>query len=135
MLMLCECVLCVVDNEQDVLIQLVVVLVVGCEVLWLDSVLQCDLVKKLLWEVSECICFVKVEQLSGQVFDVVIYYGDFDQLCELCEQVVVCDGVIVFVQGFVCGEINLLLEWLYIECLLSVNIVVVGGNVSLMIIG
>ena len=130
-----ERVLCVADNESDLLTQLSAVMAVGSEVLWQDAPLQRELVKSLPKAVSERIHFAKPETLMNAFFDAVIYHGDSDQLRELCELVAARDGAIVSVQGFARGETNLLLERLYHERSLSVNTAAAGGNASLMTIG
>ena len=130
-----ERVLCVADNEEDCLIQLAAAMATGCEVLWPEDGLHRDLLKKLPQAVSSRIRLAKVESLTSQPFDAVIYHGDSDQLRELCEQVAARDGAIVSVQGFARGETALLLERLYVERSLSVNTAAAGGNASLMTIG
>ncbi|MFJ2973327.1 trifunctional transcriptional regulator/proline dehydrogenase/L-glutamate gamma-semialdehyde dehydrogenase [Kluyvera sp. NPDC087067] len=130
-----ERVLCLADNENDLLIQLAAVLAVGSEVLWADAPLQRELAKSLPKAVTERLHFAKPETLMTKFFDAVIYHGDSDQLRELCEQVAARDGAIVSVQGFARGETNLLLERLYHERSLSVNTAAAGGNASLMTIG
>ena len=128
-------VLCIADSEEDVLNQLSAVMAVGSEILWPDEPLQRNLAKSLPKAVSERIHFAKVDVVMNSSFDAVIYHGDSDQLCKLCEQVANRDGAIVSVQGFARGETNLLLERLYHERALSVNTAAAGGNASLMTIG
>ncbi|MGL5698207.1 MAG: aldehyde dehydrogenase family protein, partial [Kluyvera sp.] len=130
-----ERVLCVADNETDLLTQLAAVMAVGSEVLWPDAPLQRELAKSLPKAVSERVHFARQDVLMNAFFDAVIYHGDSDQLRELCEQVAARDGAIVSVQGFARGETNLLLERLYHERSLSVNTAAAGGNASLMTIG
>lgn len=130
-----ERVLCVADNETDLLTQLAAVMAVGSEVLWPDAPLQRELAKSLPKAVNERVHFARQDVLMNAFFDAVIYHGDSDQLRELCEQVAARDGAIVSVQGFARGETNLLLERLYHERSLSVNTAAAGGNASLMTIG
>ncbi|EMV7921454.1 hypothetical protein AADC76_001226, partial [Escherichia coli] len=105
------------------------------QVLWPDDALHRQLVKALPSAVSERIQLAKVENITAQPFDAVIFHGDSDQLRALCEAVAARDGAIVSVQGFARGESNILLERLYIERSLSVNTAAAGGNASLMTIG
>jgi RHH-type proline utilization regulon transcriptional repressor/proline dehydrogenase/delta 1-pyrroline-5-carboxylate dehydrogenase len=130
-----EHVLCVADNEEDVLIQLAAVMACGCQVLWPDDVLHRDLAKQLPEAVSNRIQFAKTDELMAQAFDAVIFHGDSDQLVTLCENVAARDGAIVSVQGFARGESHILLERLWVERSLSVNTAAAGGNASLMTIG
>lgn len=128
-------VLCLADNEQDLLVQLAAATSAGSRVLWVDEPLQRTLAKQLPAAVNAIIDFAKPDVLFSQRFDAVIYHGDSDQLRALCEKVAARDGAIVSVQGFARGETNLLLERLWLERSLSVNTAAAGGNASLMTIG
>ncbi|ECI9603860.1 trifunctional transcriptional regulator/proline dehydrogenase/L-glutamate gamma-semialdehyde dehydrogenase [Salmonella enterica] len=130
-----ERVLCLADDEQDVLTQIAAVTSVGSLILWPDDTLHRDLAKRLPGAVSARIQFAKEENLLAQQFDAVIFHGDSDRLCTLCEAVASREGAIVSVQGFSRGETSILLERLYIERSLSVNTAAAGGNASLMTIG
>ncbi|MEB8679719.1 trifunctional transcriptional regulator/proline dehydrogenase/L-glutamate gamma-semialdehyde dehydrogenase [Cronobacter malonaticus] len=130
-----ERVLCLADNEQDLLVQLAAATSAGSRVLWADEPLQRTLAKQLPTAVNAIIDFAKPDVLFSQRFDAVIYHGDSDQLRALCEKVAARDGAIVSVQGFARGETNLLLERLWLERSLSVNTAAAGGNASLMTIG
>ncbi|ELY7491164.1 trifunctional transcriptional regulator/proline dehydrogenase/L-glutamate gamma-semialdehyde dehydrogenase [Cronobacter turicensis] len=130
-----ERVLCLADNEQDVLVQLAAATSAGSRVLWVDEPLQRTLAKQLPAAVNAIIDFAKPDVLFSQFFDAVIYHGDSDQLRALCEKVAAREGAIVSVQGFARGETNLLLERLWLERSLSVNTAAAGGNASLMTIG
>ncbi|NCH83460.1 trifunctional transcriptional regulator/proline dehydrogenase/L-glutamate gamma-semialdehyde dehydrogenase [Cronobacter malonaticus] len=130
-----ERVLCIADNEQDLLVQLAAATSAGSRVLWVDEPLQRTLAKQLPAAVNAIIDFAKPDVLFSQFFDAVIYHGDSDQLRALCEKVAARDGAIVSVQGFARGETNLLLERLWLERSLSVNTAAAGGNASLMTIG
>ncbi|ALX79110.1 trifunctional transcriptional regulator/proline dehydrogenase/L-glutamate gamma-semialdehyde dehydrogenase [Cronobacter malonaticus] len=130
-----ERVLCLADNEQDLLVQLAAATSAGSRVLWADEPLQRTLAKQLPTAVNAIIDFAKPDVLFSQFFDAVIYHGDSDQLRALCEKVAARDGAIVSVQGFARGETSLLLERLWLERSLSVNTAAAGGNASLMTIG
>ncbi|MEX5381917.1 trifunctional transcriptional regulator/proline dehydrogenase/L-glutamate gamma-semialdehyde dehydrogenase [Cronobacter muytjensii] len=130
-----ERVLCLADNEQDLLVQLAAVTSAGSRVLWADEPIQRTLAKQLPAAVNAIIDFAKPDVLFSQFFDAVIYHGDSDQLRALCEKVAAREGAIVSVQGFGRGETNLLLERLWLERSLSVNTAAAGGNASLMTIG
>ncbi|EOI3485753.1 trifunctional transcriptional regulator/proline dehydrogenase/L-glutamate gamma-semialdehyde dehydrogenase [Cronobacter malonaticus] len=130
-----ERVLCLADNEQDLLVQLAAATSAGSRVLWVDEPLQRTLAKQLPTAVNAIIDFAKPDVLFSQFFDAVIYHGDSDQLRALFEKVAARDGAIVSVQGFARGETNLLLERLWLERSLSVNTAAAGGNASLMTIG
>ncbi|WP_367680481.1 trifunctional transcriptional regulator/proline dehydrogenase/L-glutamate gamma-semialdehyde dehydrogenase [Candidatus Fukatsuia anoeciicola] len=129
-----ERVLCLADNDDDILIQLAAVLAVGSQVLWVDNRLQKELFYQLPATVQSYISFSHDWKMSNIFFDAVIFHGDTEQLRILCKQISQRDGPIISVQGFSRGESNILLERLLIEHTLSINTAAVGGNMSLMTI-
>jgi len=129
-----ERVLCLADNNDDILIQLAAVLAVGSQVLWVDSRLQKELFHQLPVTVQSHISFSHDWKTSNIFFDAVIFHGDTEHLRILCEQISQRDGPIISIQGFSRGKSNILLERLLIEHTLSVNTAAVGGNMSLMTI-
>nr|WP_154324823.1 trifunctional transcriptional regulator/proline dehydrogenase/L-glutamate gamma-semialdehyde dehydrogenase [Pantoea sp. 201603H] len=130
-----ERVLCLADNETDILIQLAAVTSAGSRALWQDDELHRSLFSALPGAVQGRIDFSREVLARHEMFDAVIYHGDADQLREVCVNVAERDGPIVSVQGFARGETNLLLERLLLERSLSVNTAAAGGNASLMTIG
>lgn len=128
-------VLCLADNEQDVLVQLAAVLSVGCQAIWEKDELHQELHRKLPSEVRQHIYWVNDWQDEETAMGSVIYHGDCDQLRHVCEVIAQRKGPIISVQGFARGETNLLLERLLHERSLSVNTAAAGGNASLMTIG
>ncbi|EFL92114.1 trifunctional transcriptional regulator/proline dehydrogenase/pyrroline-5-carboxylate dehydrogenase [Candidatus Regiella insecticola LSR1] len=129
-----ERVLCIADNQEDILIQLSAVLAVGSQVLWLDGSLQKDLFRKLPALVQSCIRFSADWQSSNILFDAVIFHGDIEKLRALCQQISQRDGPIISVQGFAPGETAIFLERLLIEHTVSINTAAAGGNANLMTI-
>ncbi|MFK8258948.1 trifunctional transcriptional regulator/proline dehydrogenase/L-glutamate gamma-semialdehyde dehydrogenase [Erwinia sp. AnSW2-5] len=129
-----EQVLCLADNEQDVLVQLAAVTAVGSRALWPEDDLHRSLWQPLPPAVQQRIDFA-AQPLESKTIDAVIYHGDADQLRDVCQAVAARDGAIISVQGFARGETNLLLERLLLERSLSVNTAAAGGNASLMTIG
>ncbi|WJV56170.1 trifunctional transcriptional regulator/proline dehydrogenase/L-glutamate gamma-semialdehyde dehydrogenase [Prodigiosinella aquatilis] len=130
-----ERVLCLADNDDDVLLQLAAVLAVGSQVLWPDTPSLRELYRRLPVVVQERIQQSVDWQAGDIAFDAVIYHGDADQLRVLSEQIAQREGAIVSVQGLAQGETNILLERLVYERALSVNTAAAGGNASLMTIG
>ncbi|WP_370461855.1 trifunctional transcriptional regulator/proline dehydrogenase/L-glutamate gamma-semialdehyde dehydrogenase [Pantoea sp. Nvir] len=128
-----ERILCIADNEQDILVQLAAVTSVGSQALWPDDELHRKM-RNMLPRIVQARIHLSKNMLSSH-FDAVIYHGDTDQLRILCKQIAARDGAIISVQGFTRGETHLLLERLLIERTLSINTTAAGGNASLINIG
>ncbi len=129
-----EAVLCLANNQRDILIQLAAVLATGSKVLWPEEKLHRELHDALPAAVQSCIILTKNWQEPAVKFSAVIYHGDADKLRILCEQIAQRSGPIVSVQGFTFGETNILLERLLVERSLCINTAAAGGNASLMTI-
>jgi RHH-type proline utilization regulon transcriptional repressor/proline dehydrogenase/delta 1-pyrroline-5-carboxylate dehydrogenase len=130
-----ERVLCLADNEFDVLVQLTAVICVGSRPLWTETAVQRALYSKLPAVLQQQIVFTAVDTVLAQSFDAVIYHGDSDKLRQLCEDIAAREGAIITVQGLARGDSAIQLERLYLERSLSVNTAAAGGNASLMTIG
>ncbi|WP_295471599.1 trifunctional transcriptional regulator/proline dehydrogenase/L-glutamate gamma-semialdehyde dehydrogenase [uncultured Pseudomonas sp.] len=130
-----EQVLCLADDEGDLLAQLTAVLAVGSRALWLDGEPGRSLHKRLPREVQARVQLVNDWQRDEVSFDAVLHHGDSDQLRAICEQVAQRSGAIVGVHGLAYGDTGIALERLVIERALSVNTAAAGGNASLMTIG
>ncbi|AIR88351.1 trifunctional transcriptional regulator/proline dehydrogenase/L-glutamate gamma-semialdehyde dehydrogenase [Pseudomonas cremoricolorata] len=130
-----EHVLCLTENETDLLNQLAAVLAVGSSALWLDAEPGKTLRARLPKEVQGKIALVADWQKDDVAFDAVLHHGDCDQLRGVCQQVAQRGGAIVGVQGLSSGDSNIALERLVIERAVSVNTAAAGGNASLMTIG
>ena len=130
-----EHVLCLADDEADLLIQLAAVLAVGSSAVWPDTAASKPLRARLPKEVQARVRLVAEWNKDEVVFDAVLHHGDSDQLREVCQQISQRGGAIVGVNGQSHGETNIPLERLVIERALSVNTAAAGGNASLMTIG
>jgi RHH-type proline utilization regulon transcriptional repressor/proline dehydrogenase/delta 1-pyrroline-5-carboxylate dehydrogenase len=130
-----EQVLCLADDEADLLIQLAAVLAVGSSAVWPETTVSKPLHARLPKEVQARIKLVPEWTKDDVAFEAVLHHGDSDQLREICQQISRRDGAIVGVNGQSHGETNIPLERLVIERALSVNTAAAGGNASLMTIG
>jgi RHH-type proline utilization regulon transcriptional repressor/proline dehydrogenase/delta 1-pyrroline-5-carboxylate dehydrogenase len=133
-----ERVLCLAQQEADLLTQLAAVLAVGAQALWPDTTANKGLLSRLPQAVQSRVRLAanwQDAQAADAAFDAVLHHGDSDQLRTVCEQVAQRHGPIVGVQGLAHGEPNVALERLLIERSLSVNTAAAGGNASLMTIG
>ncbi|RMR84184.1 Bifunctional putA protein, partial [Pseudomonas coronafaciens pv. striafaciens] len=130
-----EHVLCLADDENDLLIQLAAVLAVGSSAVWPETDISKPLRARLPKEVQARIKLVPDWAKDEVTFDAVLHHGDSDQLRAICQQIAQRSGAIVGVNGLSHGETNVPLERLVIERALSVNTAAAGGNASLMTIG
>ncbi|GLZ88858.1 bifunctional protein PutA [Metapseudomonas resinovorans] len=130
-----EAVLCLADDEADLLTQLAATLAVGSSALWATSDLTSKLRGALPKAVQARIQLVADWNQAEVEFDAVLHHGDSDQLGAVCKQVASRKGPIIGVQGLSRGETSVPLERLLIERAISVNTAAAGGNASLMTIG
>ncbi len=130
-----EHVLCLADDEADLLTQLAAVLAVGSTAIWPETAIGKPLRNRLPKEVQARIRLVADWNKDDVLIDAVLHHGDSDQLRAICEQVAQRAGAIIGVNGLSHGETNVALERLVIERALSVNTAAAGGNASLMTIG
>ncbi|HXR00085.1 MAG TPA: bifunctional proline dehydrogenase/L-glutamate gamma-semialdehyde dehydrogenase PutA, partial [Pseudomonas sp.] len=130
-----EHVLCLAEDETDLLTQLAAVLAVGSSAIVPDNELSKPLRNRLSKEVQARIKLVADWSKDDLVIDAVLHHGDSDQLRAICEQVAQRSGAIIGVHGLSKGETGIALERLVIERALSVNTAAAGGNASLMTIG
>ena len=130
-----EQVLCLADDEADLLAQLAAVLAVGSQAVWPETSMTRALRSRLPKEAQARIKLVADWTKDEVAFEAVLHHGDSDQLREVCQQISQREGAIVGVNGLSHGETNIPLERLVIERALSVNTAAAGGNASLMTIG
>ena len=130
-----EHVLCLADNETDLLAQLAAVLAVGSSAVWADSEPGKALRARLPRELQAKVKLVADWNKDEVAFDAVIHHGDSDQLRGVCQQVAKRAGAIVGVHGLSSGDHQIALERLVIERAVSVNTAAAGGNANLMTIG
>ncbi|MBX8539955.1 trifunctional transcriptional regulator/proline dehydrogenase/L-glutamate gamma-semialdehyde dehydrogenase [Pseudomonas cichorii] len=130
-----EHVLCLADDEADLLTQLAAVLAVGSSAIWPETPISKPLRNRLPKEVQARIKLVADWNKDDVLIDAVLHHGDSDQLRAICEQIAQRSGAIIGVNGLSHGETNVALERLVIERALSVNTAAAGGNASLMTIG
>ncbi|BBU42128.1 hypothetical protein PPTS312_00430 [Pseudomonas putida] len=130
-----EHVLCLADNEADLLAQFAAVLAVGSSAVWADGEPGKALRQRLPRELQAKVKLVSDWNKDEVAFDAVIHHGDSDQLRGVCQQVAKRAGAIVGVHGLSSGDHQIALERLVIERAVSVNTAAAGGNASLMTIG
>jgi len=130
-----EHVLCLADNEADLLAQLTAVLAVGSSAVCVDGEPAKSLRARLPKELQGKVKLVADWTKDEVAFDAVIHHGHSDQLRAVCEQVAKRAGAIVGVHGLSSGDQQIALERLVIERAVSVNTAAAGGNASLMTIG
>ncbi|HBM10821.1 MAG TPA: trifunctional transcriptional regulator/proline dehydrogenase/L-glutamate gamma-semialdehyde dehydrogenase, partial [Pseudomonas sp.] len=130
-----EHVLCLADDEGDLMIQLAAVLAVGSEAVLPDVSPAQALHASLPQAVQARITLTSDWTSDATRFDVVLYHGEPDQLLDVSQRLSQRSGPIVGVQGMASGDTDIPLERLLIERALSINTAAAGGNASLMTIG
>ncbi len=127
-------VLCLADNEDDLLLQLAAVLAVDSQLLWPESALAERCWQRLPPLVQQRIQRRTDWQDKAAHFDAVLHHGDGDQLRTVCMAVAARPGPLVTVQGCARADSAIALERLVLERVLSINTAAAGGNASLMAI-
>ncbi|GGJ96136.1 trifunctional transcriptional regulator/proline dehydrogenase/L-glutamate gamma-semialdehyde dehydrogenase [Pseudomonas matsuisoli] len=130
-----EAVLCLAEEQDDLLTQIAAVMSVGSGAVVQKTKATDELVTSLPAAVQAKVVRVADWKQPDARFDAVLYHGDSDQLREVCRTVAERKGPIVSVTGLFRGETAVPLERLLIERSLSVNTAAAGGNASLMTIG
>lgn len=125
-------ILCLADNENDLLLQLTAVVAVGCHVLWPNAELQHRLYQQLPASIQQQITFDVDWVKTEKEYDAVIFHGEPEQLKQCCQHIAQRTGPIVSVQGLERGATNIRIELLLTERCISINTTAAGGNASLM---
>ncbi len=127
-----DSVLCLAQEEDDILRQLAALLAVGSSALWPESPTLCSLARGLPQEVQNRIRFTSEWQREGESVGAVICHGDGETLRQVNLQLAQWEGPIVPLLGCVPGSDSIPLERLWYERVLSVNTAAAGGNASLL---
>ena len=130
-----EHVLCLAENEQDLLTQLAAILAIGSQAVMPQNPLGNSLFERLPEPVQARIRLVSDWTQDDVRFDSVLHHGDPEQLRNVSRQLAERSGPLIGLQGLAPGETDIPLERLLIERALSINTAAAGGNASLMTIG
>ncbi|WWO97826.1 MAG: trifunctional transcriptional regulator/proline dehydrogenase/L-glutamate gamma-semialdehyde dehydrogenase [Candidatus Dasytiphilus stammeri] len=125
-------ILCLSDNENDILIQLALVISTGSKALWTEDEIHRKIYRILPVQVQAIISFTPDVFSTKIKFDTVIYHGDNTILRAICIKLAHLEGPIIPVYNFSNGETNILLDQFLRERSLSINTTAAGGNASLM---
>jgi len=128
-------ILCLAENEGDLLTQLAAVLAVGAQAIWPQNTLTAQLHTKLPAAVQPCITLEPDWQGADCAFDAVIHHGDIEPMRNICQWLAQRPGPIIGLQAYETGARDIQLDRLLIERSLSINTAAAGGNASLMSIG
>lgn len=126
-------ILCLADNEVDLLTQFAAIIAIGGTALLSDTVsklLSHPLPEKLQTQIKR----ISDWQKENCQYDAVLHHGDADQLAEVSRIVASKKGAITSVHGLAKGSKCIPLERLLIERSISINTAAAGGNASLMTI-
>ncbi len=126
-------VLCLADQNADLLAQLAAVLAAGGQAVW--SADHETLRSQLPDALQEHISLVAQWQQDNVWLDAVLHHGSPEALRTVCQAVAQRTGPIVGVTGLRPGDSAVPLERLVHERSVSVNTAAAGGNASLMTIG
>ena len=131
-----EAVLCIADDEDDLLFQIAVVLSTGAHAVWIDAPPRRTLGARLPDDLRRRIAFAA--DLRSAQCSAVIVHADPERVAACSRLLAERDGPIVGMLACAAGQRiaeGLALERLYVERTLSVNTAAAGGNASLMTIG
>ncbi|CAN5685907.1 trifunctional transcriptional regulator/proline dehydrogenase/L-glutamate gamma-semialdehyde dehydrogenase [soil metagenome] len=128
-----EAVLCLAEDDADLLVQLAAVHAVGSRAVCPAT--AASLVATLAPEVRTGIDLVDDWTADTVRFDAVLHHGSRESLLNVCKQMADRPGPIVNVEAYASGDTDIALERLCIERSLSINTAAAGGNASLMSIG
>lgn len=126
-------ILCLADNQSDLLIQLAAIASIGSKALWLEEKLYRNTYTILPKEITNIIRFVNPQDIfdKNRLFDTILYHGDTSKMREICTKIANQSEIIIPVYGFSKGQTKLFLERFILEKTLSINTTAVGGNTSL----
>ncbi|CAK8741223.1 Bifunctional protein PutA [Sodalis praecaptivus] len=130
-----ERILCLADQEPDLLRQLAAVTSIGARALWASSPTCRRLFAALPEPVQQRITLLTDWRQENVTLDAVLFHGDSDQLRILAQTLAARPGPLIAVQGYARGDGQIALERLLIERAISVNTAAAGGNATLMTIG
>jgi RHH-type transcriptional regulator, proline utilization regulon repressor / proline dehydrogenase / delta 1-pyrroline-5-carboxylate dehydrogenase len=125
-------VLCLADNETDLLTQFAAVLATGSRAAWPAEGVAADMLRRL--PEGLCCCVEPlVDWCDGAArYAVALHHGDAGQLREACRALAAREGPVVPVVAMARGDTAVPLERLLVERTLSINTAAAGGNASLM---
>jgi RHH-type transcriptional regulator, proline utilization regulon repressor / proline dehydrogenase / delta 1-pyrroline-5-carboxylate dehydrogenase len=128
-----DTVLCLAQDDDDLLLQLAAVLAVGSCALWPAGAQP--LWARLPDAARDRVALVQDWRHASIEFDAVLHHGDAAELLAVGRDVAARPGPIVGVTGLRAGALDLPLERLVLERSLSINTAAAGGNASLMTMG
>jgi RHH-type proline utilization regulon transcriptional repressor/proline dehydrogenase/delta 1-pyrroline-5-carboxylate dehydrogenase len=128
-----DAVLCLADDDRDLMTQLAAVLAVGSRAIWPESERANRLLRALPSAAERSI--TTGHDWKAAHFDVVLHHGSSDATREILRYLAGRDGPIVTLHAFASGEEEIPLERLVTERVVSVNTAAAGGNATLMTVG
>ncbi len=127
-------VLCMADDDRDLMTQLALVLSVGARAVFPASDRAQRVMRMLPAEAVRSVATIPKDWESA-AFDAVLHHGTPEGSIALQRRVAKRDGPIVAVHAFAPGEESMPVERLLVERVVSVNTAAAGGNASLMTVG
>jgi RHH-type transcriptional regulator, proline utilization regulon repressor / proline dehydrogenase / delta 1-pyrroline-5-carboxylate dehydrogenase len=130
-----EAVLCLADDEADLLAQLALVLSVGSRAVCVREALGAAVWEDLPQSVRASIDVVDDWDGGDARFDAALHHGSREARVGIQRALASRPGPIVALHAFEPGEAPLAIERLLVERVVSVNTAAAGGNASLMTVG
>ena len=127
-----DCVLCLADDEGDLLIQFAAVLAAGSRAAWPADGVGAEVLRRLPDALR-----ARIEPLAdwrdeAAHCEIALYHGGTGRLREVCRSLAARKGPIVPVVAHARGDVAVALDRLLVERTLSINTTAAGGNASLM---
>ena len=129
-------VLCVADDDRELMSQVAIVLSVGSRAVIASSDRAKRVLRMLPAEVTRAVSTIASDWKPADTsFDAVLHQGSLDERRALLLRVAGRDGPLVSLHALLPGDESMPLERLLIERVVSVNTAAAGGNASLMTVG
>jgi len=128
-------IVCLADNEGDLLAQLAACLAVGAQAVWPSNPLTDALHARLPAAVQHCITLESDWQRPDGALDAVLHHGNIEPMRTIGQWLAARPGPIIGLHAYPSGARDIHIDRLLTERSLSINTAAAGGNASLMSIG
>ncbi len=130
-----ENVLCLADDENDLLAQLLAIIAGNTKATWVKNTMSEKLYASLPNSIQKHIQLVDDYMNTDITIDSVLFHGDADQLQQVSIELSQGEGAIIGIAAMNRGEVVVPALRLLVERSISINTAAAGGNANLMMIG